>query len=69
MTQRFARRALTAAIGGIVATALILPAQAATEVNVGYAIPSESHYGEGYRAFKETLEQLSDGEFTAAEHP
>jgi len=69
MTQRFARRALTAAIGGIVAAALILPAQAATEVNVGYAIPSDSHYGEGYRAFKETLEQLSGGEFTAAEHP
>jgi TRAP-type transport system periplasmic protein len=68
MSQRFARHALSAAIGGL-ATVLSLSAVAATEVNVGYAISSDSHYGEGSRAFKETLERLSDGEFTVAEHP
>ena len=68
MTRRFARRTLSAAIGGL-ATVLSLSAVAATEVNVGYAISSDSHYGEGSRAFKKTLERLSDGEFTVAEHP
>src|SRR5690554_8219604 len=69
MTQRFARRALTATIGGIVAAALILPAPAATEVNVGYAIPSDSHYREGFRAFKDALGPRSGGAVNASDRP
>ncbi|QJQ96751.1 MULTISPECIES: TRAP transporter substrate-binding protein [Halomonadaceae] len=69
MTHHVARHALNVAIGGITLAGLALQAQAATEVSVGYAISSDSHYGEGSRAFKETLERLSDGEFTVTDHP
>lgn len=69
---RFARRTLATAVGSLATLALAgvaLQAQAATEISVGYAISSNSHYGEGSRAFKETLERLSDGEFTVTDHP
>ncbi|MDN7131295.1 TRAP transporter substrate-binding protein [Halomonas sp. MC140] len=70
MTTRFTQRTLVTAIGTAIAlTGLAFQAQAATEVSVGYAISSNSHYGEGSRAFKETLERLSDGEFTVSDHP
>ncbi|WP_235040603.1 TRAP transporter substrate-binding protein [Vreelandella profundi] len=70
MTTRFTQRTLVTAIGTAIAlTGLAFQAQAATEISVGYAISSNSHYGEGSRAFKETLERLSDGEFTVSDHP
>lgn len=70
MTTRFTQRTLVTAIGTAIAlTGLTFQAQAATEVSVGYAISSNSHYGAGSRAFKETLERLSDGEFTVSDHP
>ncbi|MCS2608306.1 TRAP transporter substrate-binding protein [Halomonas dongshanensis] len=72
MTSRFAKSTLATAIGAATTLALAglsLQAQAATEVSVGYAISSDSHYGAGSRAFKETLERLSDGEFTVTDHP
>ncbi|MGP9568023.1 TRAP transporter substrate-binding protein [Halomonas sp. AOP5-B2-8] len=70
MTTHFTQRTLVTAIGTAIAlTGLAFQAQAATEVSVGYAISSNSHYGEGSRAFKETLERLSDGEFTVSDHP
>ena len=70
MTTRFTQRTLVTAIGTAIAlTGFAFQAQAATEVSVGYAISSNSHYGEGSRAFKETLERLSDGEFTVSDHP
>lgn len=72
MTTRFARRTLVTAIGTATTLALAslaFQAQAATEVSVGYAISSNSHYGAGSKAFKETLESLSDGAFTVTDHP
>lgn len=72
MTTRFAQRKLATAIGAATTLALAslaFQAQAATEVSVGYAISSDSHYGAGSRAFKETLERLSDGAFTVTDHP
>ncbi len=68
MTKHFARRTLAVAIGGLAATALSLQVQAATEVNLGHTLSTGSHYGVGAQAFKETLENLSDGEFTVNEH-
>ncbi|CAM3518154.1 TRAP transporter substrate-binding protein DctP [Halomonas sp. FME1] len=70
MTTHFTQRTLVTAISTAIAlTGLAFQAQAATEVSVGYAISSNSHYGAGSRAFKETLERLSDGEFTVSDHP
>lgn len=72
MNPSIKHRALGATIGAVTTLSLAslsLPALAATEVNLGYAISSNSHYGEGSRAFKETLEQLSEGEFTVLAHP
>ena len=72
MTTRFARRTLATAIGTATTLALAglaFQAHAATEVSVGYAISSNSHYGAGSKAFKETLERLSDGAFTVTDHP
>ncbi|CAN0551121.1 unnamed protein product [Ectocarpus sp. 12 AP-2014] len=72
MTTRFAQRTLATAIGTATTLALAslaFQAQAATEVSVGYAISNDSHYGAGSRAFKETLERLSDGAFTVTDHP
>ncbi|CAM3480633.1 TRAP transporter substrate-binding protein [Halomonas lysinitropha] len=69
MTKHFARRTLAVAIGGLTATALSLQVQAATEVTLGHTLSDSSHYSVGADAFKETLERLSDGEFTVNEHP
>lgn len=69
MTKHFARRTLAVAIGGLAATTLSLQAQAATEVTLGHTLSDSSHYSVGADAFKETLERLSDGEFTVNEHP
>lgn len=68
MTKHFARRTLAVAIGGLAATALSFQTQAATEVNLGHTLSTNSHYSVGADAFKETLERLSDGEFTVTEH-
>ncbi|KHJ52924.1 C4-dicarboxylate ABC transporter substrate-binding protein [Vreelandella venusta] len=52
-----------------VATASIaLHAQAATDISLGHTLSSTSHYSVGAKAFKETLERLSDGAFTVTEH-
>lgn len=69
MTKHFARRTLAVAIGGLTATVLSLQVQAATEVTLGHTLSDSSHYSVGADAFKETLERLSDGEFTVNEHP
>lgn len=69
MTKHFARRSLAVAIGGLAATTLSLQVQAATEVTLGHTLSDSSHYSVGADAFKETLERLSDGEFTVNEHP
>ncbi|SFU72422.1 TRAP transporter substrate-binding protein [Halomonas korlensis] len=68
MTRHLARRTLTVAIGSLAATAMAFHAQAATEVNLGHTLSDSSHYSVGADAFKETLERLSDGEFTVTEH-
>lgn len=71
MTKRLAHRPLAATIGGIVSLTLAgtaLQAQAATEFNLGHTLSPSSHYAVGARAFKETLEELSDGAFTVVEH-
>jgi len=69
MNNHLARRTLAVAIGGLAATALSLQVQAATEVTLGHTLSDSSHYSVGADAFKETLERLSDGEFTVNEHP
>lgn len=68
MTQHPARHTLAIAIGGLTATLFGLQAQAATEVTLGHTLSDSSHYSVGADAFKETLERLSDGEFTVNEH-
>lgn len=44
-------------------------ANAQREVVLGHSLSETSHYGIGADAFKETLEELSDGAFTVREHP
>ncbi len=71
MTSRLARRPLVTAIAGAVSLTLAgvaLQAQAATEVSLGHTLSAASHYAVGAQAFKETLEELSDGAFTVTEH-
>jgi tripartite ATP-independent transporter DctP family solute receptor len=68
MKMQFVRHALTAAIGGITAAALVANAQAAQEVSLGHTLSSTSHYAVGAQAFKETLEELSGGAFTVTEY-
>ena len=69
MTKNFARHSLVAAIAAIATTGVSLQAHAATEVNLGHTLSSSSHYSVGADAFKETLEELSDGAYTVNEHP
>jgi tripartite ATP-independent transporter DctP family solute receptor len=69
MTKNFARHSLVAAIAAITTTGVVLQAHAATEVNLGHTLSSSSHYSVGADAFKETLEELSDGAYTVNEHP
>lgn len=69
MTKNFARHSLVAAIAAIATTGVALQAHAATEVNLGHTLSSSSHYSVGADAFKETLEELSDGAYTVNEHP
>ncbi|WP_092825984.1 TRAP transporter substrate-binding protein [Vreelandella subterranea] len=69
MTKTFARHSLVAAIAAIATTGVALQAHAATEVNLGHTLSSSSHYSVGADAFKETLEELSDGAYTVNEHP
>ncbi|QNI04718.1 TRAP transporter substrate-binding protein DctP [Halomonas sp. SH5A2] len=69
MTKTFARHSLVAAIAAIATTGVALQAHAATEVNLGHTLSSTSHYSVGADAFKETLEELSDGAYTVNEHP
>ncbi|MCW4153655.1 MULTISPECIES: TRAP transporter substrate-binding protein [Halomonadaceae] len=69
MTKNFARHSLVAAIAAITTTGVALQAHAATEVNLGHTLSSSSHYSVGADAFKETLEELSDGAYTVNEHP
>ncbi|WP_104204690.1 TRAP transporter substrate-binding protein [Billgrantia saliphila] len=67
-----ARHTLCATIGGLSTLALSIMAanvQAAQEVSLGHTLSSSSHYAVGAKAFKETLEKLSDGAFTVTEHP
>lgn len=68
MTQHFARHSLTVTIAGLTTMALALPVQASTPVSLGHTLSSTSHYAVGAQAFKETLEELSDGAFTVTEH-
>lgn len=69
MTKNFARHSLVAAIAAMATTGVALQAHAATEVNLGHTLSSSSHYSVGADAFKETLEELSDGAYTVNEHP
>ena len=69
MTKNFARHSLVAAMAAIATTGVALQAHAATEVNLGHTLSSSSHYSVGADAFKETLEELSDGAYTVNEHP
>ena len=41
----------------------------AREIQLGHVLSDDSHYSVGADAFKETLESVSDGEFTVREHP
>ncbi|MCE9663144.1 TRAP transporter substrate-binding protein [Halomonas sp. M5N1S17] len=71
MKTRFARRTLSSAIGTVTAAALAgmaFQAQAAQEITLGHTLSSTSHYAVGARAFKERLEELSNGAFTVNEH-
>lgn len=68
VTPTLKRQVLVAAIGAIATAGMALQAHAATEVNLGHTLSSTSHYSVGADAFKETLERLSDGEFTVTEH-
>ncbi|MDN6322120.1 MAG: TRAP transporter substrate-binding protein [Halomonas sp.] len=68
VTPTLKRLVLVAAIGAIATAGMALQAHAATEVNLGHTLSSTSHYSVGADAFKETLERLSDGEFTVTEH-
>lgn len=69
MTKNFARHSLVAAIAAMATTGVALQAHAATEVNLGHTLSDSSHYSVGVDAFKETLEELSDGAYTVNEHP
>lgn len=69
MTKNFARHSLVAAVAAIATTGVALQAHAVTEVNLGHTLSSSSHYSVGADAFKETLEELSDGAYTVNEHP
>ncbi|MCE9682118.1 TRAP transporter substrate-binding protein [Halomonas alkalisoli] len=71
MKTRFARRTLSTAIGTVTAAALAgmaVQAQAAQEITLGHTLSATSHYAVGAQAFKERLEELSDGAFTVNEH-
>ena len=71
MTTIFARRTLALTMGGFTAALALFGAnaQAAQTINLGHTLSDSSHYSVGADAFKETLEHLSDGEFTIVEHP
>ncbi|WP_016915225.1 TRAP transporter substrate-binding protein [Vreelandella stevensii] len=68
MTKRFTRHALVTAMSAVATVSLALHAQAATDISLGHTLSSTSHYSVGAKAFKETLERLSDGAFTVTEH-
>ncbi|RCV91537.1 TRAP transporter substrate-binding protein [Billgrantia montanilacus] len=71
MKTRFARRTISTAIGTVTAAALAgmaVQAQAAQEITLGHTLSATSHYAVGAQAFKERLEELSDGAFTVNEH-
>ncbi len=68
MTKRFTRHALVTAMSAVATASLALHAQAATDISLGHTLSSTSHYSVGAKAFKETLERLSDGAFTVTEH-
>lgn len=72
MTSRFVHSALNAAIVGVSTVTLAtfsLNALAVQTITLGHTTSDNSHYSIGVDAFKEKLEQLSDGEFTVREHP
>ncbi|WP_081194508.1 TRAP transporter substrate-binding protein [Halomonas sp. BC1] len=68
MTKRFTRHALVTAMSAVATASIALHAQAATDISLGHTLSSTSHYSVGAKAFKETLERLSDGAFTVTEH-
>ncbi|RDB43061.1 C4-dicarboxylate ABC transporter substrate-binding protein [Halomonas sp. DQ26W] len=71
MKTLFARRTLSTAIGTVTAAALAgmaVQAQAAQVITLGHTLSATSHYAVGAQAFKERLEELSDGAFTVNEH-
>lgn len=68
MTKCFTRHALVTAMSAVATASIALHAQAATDISLGHTLSSTSHYSVGAKAFKETLERLSDGAFTVTEH-
>ncbi len=58
---------MTAVACGLLLTAGTAEAQ--RELILGHSLSDTSHYGIGAKAFNETLEELSDGQFTVREHP
>lgn len=58
---------VTAAACGLLLVAGAADAQ--RTINLGHTLSDSSHYSIGADAFAETLEELSDGQFTVREHP
>ncbi|GEN23503.1 periplasmic substrate-binding transporter [Halomonas cupida] len=68
VTARTTIRATVCATLGLALAGLALPSLAAQTITVGHTTADTSHYSAGVDAFKERLEELSEGEFTVQEH-
>lgn len=49
--------------------ALAIPAQAETEIKIGYALSPDSHYGVAAKAFEEVLLEETGDQFTVTHFP
>ena len=63
---RFSKWMLALGAASVFAAA---PATAATSLKMAYALSVDSHYGVGANAFNESLEKLSNGEYTVEQFP
>ncbi|WP_366655870.1 TRAP transporter substrate-binding protein [Fodinicurvata sp. EGI_FJ10296] len=62
---------LRTALGGAAAIALLSSGAAAQDLtfDLGHSLASDSHYGDGYQAFADTIAELSDGSIEIVEQP
>lgn len=63
---RFSRWALALGVASIFAAA---PAMAATSLKMAYALSVDSHYGAGAKAFVESIEKSTNGDYTLEQFP